>query len=101
MNQSAKIKNGKSKPTERNRVKHQLHVLTGKLNYHLELFGDELAKREKFHSVDGMDAIYLYLVNKYRWLPRDVRSLSFEDLRFLLSEEMHSWKLPNDAIIDE
>ena len=30
-------------------------------------------------------------------LPKDARSMSFEDLHFLMSEEMHGWTLPEEA----
>lgn len=67
------------------------------LNYSLDVFGDSLAEREGYTSVDGMEAIHLYLVRKYHWLPRDVRSMTLEDIRFVLTEELADWTLPPEA----
>ncbi|ARR57208.1 hypothetical protein HY78_15650 [Rhizorhabdus wittichii DC-6] len=72
----------------------RVHHTTGALNFCLEMFGNELAKREGYREYKAMDAIYFYLMMKHGWLPRDVRSMSFEDLRFALGEEMHGWALP-------
>lgn len=74
---------------------------TGKLNYGLIRFGDFIAKREKYNVHKGIDAIYYYLVQKYNWLPSQVKSMNFEDLRFVLGEEMHGWTLPKDAILED
>jgi hypothetical protein len=75
----------------------QKHALKGDTAYYLELFGHFLAEREGYREVDGMDAIFFYLVQKHNWLPRDVRSMSIDDLRFVLSEEMANWKAPKTA----
>lgn len=91
-------RNAKTPISKINEIKLNLRRTEGELNYSLEIFGDELAKREKFRAVDGIDALHLYLIKKYGWLPGDVKSLSFDDLRFVLSEEMHGWTLPDNAI---
>lgn len=70
---------------------------SGALDYHLTVFGDELARRQGYRSIDGLEAVHLYLVNKHHWLPRDVKSMSLEDLRFALSEEMQGWTVPAEA----
>jgi hypothetical protein len=71
-------------------------VAVGKRVAYLEFFGDELAKRYGYKAHEGMDAIHYYLVEKYKWLPGHVRSLSDDDLLFLLEEEMDGWALPAD-----
>lgn len=76
---------------------HRLHTTIGQLNYALAVFGDHLAKRESYKTVDGMDAIHFYLVQKHGWLPRDAKSMSADDLRFALSEELADWTLPPNA----
>lgn len=63
---------------------------------HLDWFGDDLAKRCKYKTHHGMDAIHFYLVQKYNWLPGQVRALSDDDLLFLLGDEMDGWVLPPD-----
>ncbi|MCP4721182.1 MAG: hypothetical protein GY860_17145, partial [Desulfobacteraceae bacterium] len=34
----------------------------------------------------GMDAVYRYLIDKYKWLPHQVRALSIEDLSLLFDD---------------
>lgn len=85
------------KTKEHYEVTRRLRVTEGELAYDLDVFGEELAKREGYKAVDGLDAVHLYLMNRHHWLPRDVRSMSFEDLRFALSEEMQGWTLPAAA----
>ena len=72
------------------------HEATAKLNTLLEAFGDELAKRNKYRSVHGIDAVRFFLVQKHHWLPSVVSAMTFDDLRFALSEEMHGWKVPKN-----
>jgi len=74
-----------------------LYSAEGDLNYSLAVFGDHIAKREGYKSVDGIDAVCFYLVTKYHWLPSVVHGMSHEDLRFVLSEEMSGWTLPKAA----
>lgn len=72
----------------------RLHDAAGKLNYMLEVFGYTLAEQQGYKDIDGMDAIHLYLVNKHHWLPRDVRSMTPDDLRLALHQEMQGWTAP-------
>lgn len=96
----------KKKPTAQmspmNEVRHQTHHWRGRLDYVLEVFGDTLKKREGWKSdLQGLDAVAYYLVQKHSWTPAQVRAMSLEDQRFALTEEMHGWKLPQDAICPE
>ncbi|MEL4241167.1 hypothetical protein [Shewanella xiamenensis] len=75
----------------------RLHEALGKMAYHLDVFGDTLAKREGYKELFGIDAIHFYLCHKFHWQPAQVRAMSYEDLRFLLSEEMHGWTVPKEA----
>lgn len=83
-------------PNERVEVSHRLHRATGDMAHHVDLFGDTLAERHGYKSLNGMDAIHYYLVQKHNWFPAQVRSLCTEDLRFLLEEEMAGWTVPPD-----
>ena len=85
---------------QRCRILRQKYAAQGNLAYYLELFGNFLAKREGYKELDGMKAIYFYLVQKYHWMPKDVRSMSVDDIRFVLSEEMVDWTAPPEARID-
>ncbi|MDF2395799.1 hypothetical protein GWQ44_09650 [Pseudomonas sp. 3MA1] len=75
----------------------RLHEAEGQLVYHLAVFGDKLAKREKYKSLEGLDAVRFYLVHKFSWPPAQVRSMSYEDIQFVLQEEMEGFVLPASA----
>ncbi len=85
-------------PNKRYQTMKKLHEAEGSLMFSIDCFGDYIANREKYNSLDGIDAVYYYLVQKYNWLPAQVRALNFEDLSFLLKEEMHNWTLPQKAL---
>lgn len=76
----------------------RLHTAQGSLNYLLEVFGFTLAEQQGYKDIDGMEAVYLYLINKHHWLPRDVRSMTPDDLRLALHQEMQGWTVPQDAL---
>lgn len=79
----------------------RLYEAEGNLAFVLAVFGDELAVREKYRSgLDGIEAVHFYLVHKFGWPPAQVRGMSYEDMRFVLSEEMHNFTLPKDALSD-
>lgn len=75
-----------------------LHSTRGNMAYLLEVFGDTLAQREGYQDIDGIDAIYLYLIRTHHWLPRDVRAMSQEDLQLALHQEMQGWTAPQAAL---
>ena len=79
------------------RLEANVRYVDGALNFHLSVFGDALAKREGYKENKGLDALRYYLMRKHDWLPRDVKAMSIDDLRFALSEEMHGWTLPKAA----
>jgi len=93
-----KIKMGYSQ--QRYKILKQKYATQGNLAYYLELFGNFLAEREGYKELDGMEAIYYYLVCKFCWMPKDVRSMSFDDIRFVLSEEMVDWTAPPESRIE-
>jgi hypothetical protein len=64
----------------------------GHINYFLDLFGDHIAEREGYRGINGMEAIHFYLIHKFGWLPRDVKSMSLEDVGFVLSQEMEEYQ---------
>ncbi len=68
------------------------------LSYLLDVFGDELAKREGYKEVNGLEAVHFYIIHKFKWLPSVVKSMTNEDLRFILSEEMSGWTAPKESI---
>ena len=79
---------------ERIEISRRLYEAQGGLAHFLDLFGDTLAKKNGYKSLSGMEAVYYYLIHKFNWLPRDVRSMSSEDIRFVLTEEMEGWTAP-------
>ena len=50
-------------------------------------FGDRLAKREGYEQVSGLEAVWYYLMQKYHWTPKRVRSMRLNDIYFCLKEE--------------
>lgn len=82
---------------EKYKVLRDLYQSQGNLDYVLAVFGDHLAEREGYKELDGIEAVYFYLVHKFNWIPSQVRAMSLEDIRFVLSEEMSGWQLPEDA----
>ena len=75
----------------------KLHINQGSLAFHLDVFGDAIAKREGYKELHGMEAVYFYLVHKFNWPPSTVRGMSFEDIRFVLTEELSGFVLPKEA----
>ncbi|WP_439641265.1 hypothetical protein [Nevskia sp.] len=82
---------------ERFKVMKGLREAEGALVFCLDVFGDQLAAREGYKGLKGMDAVYFYLVHKFSWPPSQVKGMSFEDIRFVLTEEMHGFVLPKAA----
>lgn len=76
-----------------NEARRRHHATNGELNYILERFGDELAKRERYKGVDGMDAIWLYLIKTYRWTPAYVKAMNTDDIRLVLSQELEGFTI--------
>ncbi|MGZ8033415.1 hypothetical protein ACXUPC_22560 [Pseudomonas marginalis] len=77
-----------------------LHEAEGGLAFFLAVFGDTIAKRENYKTLDGMDAARFYLVHKFSWPPAQVKGMSYEDIRFVLQEEMHDFTAPPSAKIN-
>ena len=73
-----------------------MHLAQAHLNYRVECLGDELAK-EHHYPVDGLEAVYLYLMNRHGWTIAYCRSMNFDDLHLALEVEIANYKLPNDA----
>lgn len=82
---------------ERFEALRRLHEANGGLNYLLEVFGFDLAKQHGWKDIDGMEAVWLYLINKHHWLPRDVKAMTPDDLRLALHQEMQGWTAPKAA----
>lgn len=51
----------------------------------IEKIGDDIAQRENYIGLKGREAVFRYLIDKYRWLPEQVRGLSDNDLSLLLA----------------
>lgn len=64
----------------------RLFVAEAKLKSEFSKQGDSIAADQGYHGLNGMDAVYRYLIDKYHWLPCQVRSLSVDDLSLLLSD---------------
>jgi hypothetical protein len=82
---------------EKYQASRRLEQANAELAFHLRVFGDHVAQREGYKVHQGFEALHFYIVEKYKWLPSVAKSLSNEDLRFLLEEEMSDWVLPGEA----
>jgi len=71
-------------------------IIGGQQKYILARFGDQLAEQGGYKENAGIDAVYFYLVQKHHWLPKDVKSMSTEDLVFVLSEEMSGFTMKEE-----
>lgn len=72
----------------------KINAIDGDMTTLLAAFGSDLAEREAYENIDGMEAIHLYLIRRYGWLPRDVTSMRPQELRLALHVEMQGWSLP-------
>ncbi|KRG54110.1 hypothetical protein ABB22_16875 [Stenotrophomonas nitritireducens] len=82
-----------------NEIRLRLRKAEAHLNYSLDVFGDSLGKKHGWkNTLDGLEAVRYYLMQKHHWTPSQLQAMSLEDLRFALTEEMHGWRLPKDAI---
>ena len=80
---------------ELNEARIQLHTANARLTYLLEIFGDSLAKKHGWKNGHrGLEAVYFFLMERHHWTPAQVRSMSHEDLRFAMSEEIAAWTAP-------
>lgn len=64
----------------------KLFVAEGEMKAVFSRLGDQIAKDQGYDSLHGMDAVHRYLIDKYHWLPHQVRSLSVDDLALLLDD---------------
>ncbi|MBN1930788.1 MAG: hypothetical protein JW786_04175 [Desulfobacterales bacterium] len=51
----------------------------------IETIGDHIAKKEGYIGLKGVEAVYRYIIDKYNWLPEQVRGLGNEDVSMLLA----------------
>ena len=90
-----------SKSREHYQIHWQLRHAEAQLAYLLDVFGDHLAAKGLVPSdLSDMPAVDYYLVRKFNWTPGQVRSMSIEDKRFALTEEMKGFGLPKEANFD-
>ncbi len=82
---------------ERFTISRRLEEANAGRAFALRVFGDEIAKREGYKVHQDLDAVHLYLCQKHNWLPSVVKSLSLDDMLFLLEEEMNGWTYPPEA----
>ena len=56
----------------------------GEMKSVFSMLGDTIAEDQGYEDLRGLDAVFRYLIDRYHWLPHQVRSLSVEDLCLLL-----------------
>ena len=57
-----------------------------KFREELAPIGDRIAKARRW-NIGGVEAVYRFLMEKFGWLPRDVRALDSEDLNMLVRDD--------------
>ena len=68
------------------------YISDGHIKYHIARLGDEIAKEKGYKDLKGLEAIHRYLIDKYKWLPYQVRSLTIDELQLLLDGEFEKYK---------
>ena len=63
----------------------------------IEALGDQLAEENKY-PLQGIAAIHYHLIQKHNWLPRDVRSMSIEDIKLACASELESLVLTDELV---
>jgi len=79
---------------EMHEIRTRYHDANGKLHAHLELFGDHLAEQNGWSDLSGHEAVRFHLLKTHHWTPAQVQSMSFDDLRFAMTEELAAWRAP-------
>lgn len=74
-----------------NKAKKELHEVTRRayaaeadMKACIAAKGDALSQKMGYGDLDGLNAIHRYLIDKYHWLPRDVRALTVDELQMLI-----------------
>lgn len=75
----------------------KLFIAEGEMKAVFSRLGDQIAQDMGYDAIHGMDAVYRYLIDKYHWLPHQVRSLSVDDLSLLFDD--YEIKKEKDDII--
>lgn len=65
----------------------------------LVMFGDYIAKDQRYEMVEGLEAVRFYVMERHHWLPRDVLNMSLEELDFATRESQA--KMPVDFDADD
>lgn len=78
------------------RARWNVHQATAEITFLIHLFGNELAERHQY-SVDGIEAVALYLSNRDGIPPERTLSYKTDLLNLLLSKEMKGW-IPSSSL---
>lgn len=92
VHEEAKMSEQATLENARSEARAGLHDANGKLNCLLEEFGDQLAEREGYKDLDGIEAVWFYLIHKFGWTPGTVKAMKYEDIRLVLYQEMSDMK---------
>lgn len=73
------------------------HEGDAELNAQLDVFGNQLAKQHGWSELEDDQAVRFYLLRKHHWLPSQVNSMTYAEMRFALSEELAGWLPPENV----
>jgi hypothetical protein len=63
----------------------RLYIANAELMAHWAARGEAIAKKYKYTGLTGIDAIHRFLIDRYHWLPSQVRALTIDELELLLA----------------
>lgn len=82
-------------------VRQQLNQLAQYALVEIGILGKQIAERNKYPEMDGLDAIAWHLFVKRGLRPEYTKSLHPAALKFLLSDEREGWTIPGETPDEE
>jgi hypothetical protein len=70
---------------ETNEATRRVHVARAELMAAWSERGAAIAKKYGYGELTGLDAIHRFLIDKYHWLPCQVRALNIDEIELLLA----------------
>lgn len=80
--------------TTLNEARKSLHTSKAHTKFHLFLWGEEEAGRRGWRGLDGWEAVQLYLQKEHGLMPAQIQAMDADYVRFLLTEELTGWTIP-------
>ena len=82
---------------ERAKSRLQINVMNAIQAWYLDIFDEELNRKNKWGFSKAREAIVFHLVKKFGWTIDYCRALKDDDLYLVLREEMRGWKISGEV----